>query len=796
MAGVSRREQRRVRSRILVEGAVQGVGFRPFVYRLASELGLAGVVGNDSNGVFVEVEGSRAKVARFTDALQRQAPPLAIVEEIVTQIIEPTGERAFAIADSAAGEERRALISPDVATCGACLAEVLDPRNRRYRYAFTNCTNCGPRFTIVDDVPYDRASTTMAGFAMCSECDREYHDPTDRRFHAQPLCCGACGPELRLVDADGVPVPGDPVVAASGLISDGSVVAIKGLGGYHLAVDAGSESAVHALRSRKYREDKPFALMAPDLEAVERFCLVDSAEEAVLTSPRRPIVLLRRRQPSVDIAPSVAPASRFLGVMLPYAPLHHLLARELRRPFVLTSANVADEPIAYSDDDAFERLKDIADHFLTHDRPIRIRTDDSVTRVVRGRELLLRRSRGHVPQPFTLPWAFRRPVLACGAELKNNICIGKERRAFLSHHIGDLENLEAFRSFTEAATHLRRLFDVRPELVVHDLHPEYLSTKYALDLDGVELEGVQHHHAHIASCLADNRESGPVIGVAFDGLGYGTDATMWGGEVLVADLVGFERAAHLDPVPMPGGSAAIREPWRMAASFVDLAFEGAPPDDLGVARRQGQLWNDVTRLARARVNSPMTSSAGRLFDALSAILGVRDSVAYEGQAAVELEQLADPNEHGAYPTEVGGEQPLRLVAAGLVRGVVNDVRAGVDRSVVAARFHNGLVDATVRACKLVGERAGIRTVALSGGVFQNLLLLTRTSDGLGEAGFRVLTHSRVPPNDGGISLGQAVVAGARDRLNRCGEEGHQPACRRSGSRRNSSSTAPGPVDRP
>jgi hydrogenase maturation protein HypF len=472
-------------------------------------------------------------------------------------------------------------------------------------------------------------------------------------------------------------------------------------------------------------------------------------------------VLVSRRSDAA-IAASVAPGNRFVGVMLPYTPLHHLLARQLGRPFVLTSGNVSDEPIAYTDADALERLAPIADHFLVHDRPIHTRTDDSVTRSFGGRQLLLRRSRGHVPQPLTLPWSFPRPVLACGAELKNTFCVGKDRRAFVSHHIGDLENFETLRSFTDGIDHFCRLFDVRPDLVAHDLHPEYLSTKHALDLDGVELEGVQHHHAHVASCLADNGQRGPAIGVAFDGLGYGTDGTIWGGELLVADLAGFERVGHFEPVPMPGGTAAIREPWRMAAASLDLCDEIGIPDDLDVVRRNRRRWDDVVQLGRARVNSPLTSSAGRLFDAVSAILGVRDTVNYEGQAAVELEQLADPNEAGVYRAAIGGDWPFRIAGVDLVRAVVDELRAGEDPGIIAARFHNGVAATIVHACEVIRAETGLRTVALSGGVFQNVLLLERTVGGLERTGFGVLLHSRVPPNDAGISLGQAAVAGARD----------------------------------
>jgi hydrogenase maturation protein HypF len=762
----------RVRTRVRVEGIVQGVGFRPFVHALAARLGLAGLVGNDARGVFVEVEGPGEAVERFLQAVEREAPPLAVIERVSASRVPPTGAEGFAIAPSRPGGERQALVSPDTATCADCLRELADPADRRHRYPFVNCTNCGPRFTIVRDVPYDRPATTMAGFALCADCAREYHDPADRRFHAQPVCCPACGPRLRLRDRDGREAGGEALAGAAARLLEGAVVAVKGLGGYHLAADAACEPAVAALRARKHREDKPFAVMVADLDAARALCLVDRAEEGLLASPRRPIVLLRRRPPEGSgqgpVAEAVAPGNRALGLMLPYTPLHHLLLAGLGRPIVLTSGNVSDEPIAYRDGDAIERLAGIADWFLVHDRPIHMRTDDSVTRAFRGRELPLRRSRGFVPQPLPLPWAFPRQVLACGAELKSTFCVAKGHHAFVSHHIGDLENYETYRSFTEGIEHFRRLFAVEPEVVAHDLHPEYLSTKYAGELDEVELEGVQHHHAHVAACLADNGEPGPVIGVAFDGLGYGTDGTIWGGELLVADLVGFERAGHLAAVPMPGGAVAIREPWRMAAAYLDAAFGGAVPGDLAVLRRNANRWDRVVAVARAGAGSPPTSSAGRLFDAVAAILGVRDAVNYEGQAAVELEQLADPAEPAAYPAAVqapaGG--PLQLAGTDLIRAVVADLRAGASPAAVAGRFHNAMARMTVAACERLRESTGLGAVALSGGVFQNLLLLERTVAWLEELGFRVLVHSRVPPNDGGISLGQAAVAGARDRARR------------------------------
>ncbi len=764
-----------VRTSIRVEGVVQGVGFRPFVYSLATRLGLAGWVGNDVDGVFAEVEGPAEHIRDFLAALERDAPPLARVERVSAQPMTPDARPGFVIVASDTSGRRRALVSADSSTCADCLRELGDPADRRFGYPFINCTNCGPRFTIVRDVPYDRPLTTMAGFAMCAACAAEYHDPANRRFHAQPVCCPACGPRLTLLAADGTELSGPegtpegPLAGAVAALAGGLVLAVKGLGGYHLAVDAASEKAAALLRARKHREDKPFAVMVADLAGARALCEVDDLAASMLTSARRPIVLLPRRAaaPGGDLlAAAVAPGNRQLGLMLPYTPLHHLLLRDFGRPMVLTSGNVSDEPIAYQDEDALARLGGIADAFLTHDRPIHIRTDDSVVRPFRGREAVLRRSRGYVPEPLAVATRFVRPVLACGAELKNTFCLGRGDRAFLSHHVGDLENYETLRSFSEGIGHFRRLFDVTPQIVAHDLHPEYLSTKYALEQDGCVLAGVQHHHAHIASCLADNGESGPVIGVAFDGTGYGTDGTIWGGEFLVADLADAERAGHLAGVPMPGGATAIRQPWRMAAAYLDAAFPGGLPAGLDVAARNSGAWPDVLTLARRGVNAPQTSSAGRLFDAVAALLGIRDCINYEGQAAVELEQLAATSRHDPYPAAITRDEPLTVAGSDLIRAAAADLLAGVPREVIGARFHRGVAAMIGEVCGLLRDRSGLGTVALSGGVFQNLLLLGTVVDLLEGRGFRVLTHSRVPPNDGGISLGQAVVAAAWDRAGR------------------------------
>nr|WP_312860109.1 carbamoyltransferase HypF [Pseudonocardia bannensis] len=784
-----------------MSGIVQGVGFRPFVYGLAGELGLAGFVGNDESGVFIEAEGPPAALDALLSALRERPPPLAVVTDVAATGIAVLGDTAFAIAASASTGRRATLISPDTATCADCLAELRDPVDRRYRHPFINCTNCGPRFTIVTGVPYDRAVTTMAGFPMCAACAAEYHDPADRRFHAQPVCCPECGPTLRFTPAGrdmgtaagrdmgtaagremgtaaggeaatgagrgtGTGGGGDPIAVAAQALRDGAVLAIKGLGGYHLAALAADETAVAALRARKHREDKPFAVLAPDLAAARALCEVGPVEEAELASRRAPIVLLLRR-PVAGVAPSVAPGNAHLGMLLPYTPLHHLLLDDLREPIVLTSGNVSDEPIAHLDDDACARLSGIADAFLTHDRPIRTRADDSVLRVVRGRTYPIRRSRGYTPEPVALPIAAPRPVLGCGAELKNTFCLLRGAEAFCSHHVGDLENAETLRAYTDGIAHLGRLLDVEPAVLAHDLHPEYLSTKYARQRaagdgedgedggDGTVLIGVQHHHAHLAACLAEHGETGPTIGIACDGLGYGTDGVLWGGEIMEVSLTGFRRWAHLEPVALPGGTTAIRQPWRTAASYLRTA--GIDAGGLDVTRRNRAQWAAVARLLESGVQCPITTSAGRLFDAVAALVGVRDRVNYEGQAAIELEQIAAAGVRDGYRA---GRDGKSIRAADLVRGVVGDLRSGVDAGVISARFHNGLADALVAAAADAATDAGLDVVALSGGVFQNLLLLERVSSGCERAGLRVLTHSRVPCNDGGVSLGQVAVAAA------------------------------------
>jgi hydrogenase maturation protein HypF len=748
------------RLHIEIEGIVQGVGFRPFVFQLARRLGVSGWVLNDSRGVKIAAEAEADSLEAFCAALRVEHPPLACISRFETAEVPPTGERSFAIRESEILACRSAQIAPDAATCPDCLRELDDPTDRRYSYPFINCTNCGPRYTIVTGVPYDRPLTTMASFAMCPECRAEYEDPGSRRFHAQPNACPVCGPRLELRDGEGRPLPGEPLAETVRLLKEGRIVAIKGLGGYHLAVDAANSDAVAELRRRKVRDEKPFALMAFDLSQVSRFAETNEAERRLLTGSERPIVLLRRRAGG-SISDLVAPGNHYFGVMLPYTPLHHLLLKDNFLALVMTSANLSDEPIAYRDEEAAGQLAGIADACLSHDREIFIRTDDSIARVMAGRPLLLRRSRGFVPRGIFLP-APQPQVLAVGAELKSTVCLTQDDRAFLSHHIGDLKNPSVYSSFSGAVDHLNGLLGIRPEVVAHDLHPDYLSTRYAETLTGVRRVAVQHHHAHLASCLAENGVTDETIGVIFDGTGYGSDGHIWGGEFLIGGFEGFRRAAHLRYAAMPGGDAVTREPFRMALSYLIQAFGDDLPPLPVVAERTAQELALFRRMIARGINSPLTSSCGRLFDAVSALVGLRQRVSYEGQAALELEMaIGEEHEERRYPFHLDGETlPLQLDTAALIRAIVADLLRGESVAVVSARFHNTLAEAVSAVCRRLRTEFGAPDrVALSGGVFQNVSLTERTVHLLDAAGFTVLTHSLVPPNDGGLALGQAAIAG-------------------------------------
>ena len=757
--------------RIVVEGVVQGVGFRPFVYALATRRGLAGWVRNTASGVEIEVEGPAAALGAFLDDLRGERPPLAHIDRLREEEALPQGRDAFEIERSLDGDGFQP-VSPDVATCAACLGEVMDPQNRRFGYPFTNCTHCGPRFTIIRALPYDRPNTTMAGFTMCGRCRAEYDNPRDRRFHAQPNACPECGPRLSLVNAAGAALPGEPLGETRQLLlASARIVAIKGIGGFHLVCDATDDAAVRRLRERKGREAKPLALMVADLTEAERLCVISPEERQLLVSPLRPIVLLRPRAGS-GIAPSVAPGLGRLGVMLPYSPLHYLLFRGPGAggaggegvgtpPLVMTSGNGSEEPIATDNADALRRLSHIADAFLLHDRPIQVRCDDSVTRVAAGGELPIRRSRGYAPFPVRLPFESR-PVLALGAELKSAVCVTRGPYAFMSPHVGDLENVETYVSYQGMVERMAELFRVRPEAIAHDLHPDYRSTRYALGLDpALPRVAVQHHHAHVAACMAEHRLAGPVIGVAFDGAGYGTDGAVWGGEFLVADYTGFERVGHLGYVPMPGGDRAAREPFRMALAHLLHAF-GEWDSRWPAVRAATEAERRMIRWQIEQdVNAPLTSSVGRLFDAVASLLGVRHRARFEAQAAMELEALAEGFTGAPYPLEITRSAPLVIEPASVIRAVVRDLDAGTPTPLIAARFHATAASAVVRVCERVRASMGFGRVVLSGGVFQNVTLLAAARRALAAAGFEVFSHHLVPPNDGGIALGQAAVAHAR-----------------------------------
>ncbi len=752
------------RARISVRGVVQGVGFRPFVYRLAHERNLTGWVCNTSGGVEIEVEGDEDALSDLLAALRRESPPRSRVEAVEASYHPVEGDTNFVIRKSRNQEGVRQLISPDIATCEDCKREILSSQNRRFAYPFTNCTNCGPRFTIIEDIPYDRAKTTMDEFAMCPQCQSEYDDPLDRRFHAQPNACSACGPTLELVDRHGASVPcADPLETVGRLLMEGNVIAVKGLGGFHLVCDATDAAAVALLRERKRRPAKPLAVMIATIQEIEEHCAISTEERALLASPEAPIVLLRWKKVRSGIAPVVAPKQKFLGVMLPYTPLHHLLLRKTGLPLVMTSGNLSGEPLVKGNEEAVAKLNGIADFFLLHDRAIHTRCDDSVC-LVEGLPQVLRRARGYAPNPIHLPFESR-PILACGAELKNTVCLTQEKHAFLSQHIGDMGDEATLEHFYDTIRLYEHLFRIEPEIIACDMHPEYVATKAAHRLAaerGLQCIEVQHHHAHIVSCLIDNGIEGQVIGVVFDGTGYGTDGAIWGGEFLVADCRTFERAAHLEYVPMPGGEAAIKRPYRMALSYLytllgeDISLEGLPIGEVDPVER-----DVIAQQVQGRINAPLTSSAGRFFDAVSALLGVREEVDYDAQAAIELEMLAweETEDAESYPFSIDEEGPVRVVRlADTISAITHDVRKSVSPATIAYGFHRMIAALIASMCTVIAEERRIDRVLLSGGVFQNRLLLRLTTAAIKREGLRVFTHRRVPGNDGGIALGQAVVA--------------------------------------
>ena len=750
------------RLRISVFGTVQGVGFRPFVYQQARKRGIAGWVRNTGDGVLIEAEGDEKELHSFLDCLTSQPPPLAQVSNINAESLAVAGYDDFRILRSSPSVETRTTVPPDVSVCRDCLADILSPGNRRHGYPFTNCTHCGPRFTIIEKIPYDRPNTTMSGFEMCPDCRAEYENPLDRRFHAQPNACPVCGPHL-IWNGCTAADDAESISQAAAALRRGEIVAIKGLGGFHLACDARNTQAVRSLRTRKGRNGKPFALMCADTDEIRRICEVDRAAEALLLSPEHPIVLM----PALDgngISPLVAPDIGSLGIMLPYSPLHHLLLQEGPPTLVMTSGNLAEEPICYRNEEAAERLGHIANHFLAHDRPIHAPCDDSVVRSLNGMPFVIRRARGYVPRPIEVAGDLPH-ILACGSDLKSAFCVAKGNMAWMSQHLGDLDNVATLDHYRRVLDHFLEFFDVRPDIVAHDMHPDYHSTRLALSLEGPRKIAVQHHHAHVASCMAENRLSGPVIGVAFDGTGYGTDGCVWGGEFLIADYEDFRRAAHLQYIPLPGGEAAIRKPGRMALAYLLHTF-GPEAERLAADLLPGISPEEVsivgTQIERG-LNSPLTSSMGRLFDAVSALLGICGEVTYEGQAAIELEGRADGPVEESYDWRLirGEAGEVEIDACPMIEAIVNDLVKGVSIGAISSVFHSTIADIVVKVCSNMRDETGLNQVALSGGVFQNMLLHEMTLKRLTDRGFEVFRHSLIPCNDGGIALGQAVVAARR-----------------------------------
>jgi hydrogenase maturation protein HypF len=780
--------------RIHITGIVQGVGFRPFVYELAKKLDLKGWVRNTSAGVDIELDGTQDVLDEIVRALNEDAPPLARIDSIEANRCPPNGFTTFEIVHSEPIPGAFIPISPDVSICEDCLDEMLDPADRRYLYPFINCTNCGPRFTIINDIPYDRPKTTMAPFKMCPACQIEYEDPVNRRFHAQPVACPDCGPQVTLESQNAETLErADAICETQNLLAQGKILAIKGLGGFHLACDATNPETVSELRQRKLRVDKPFALMMPDIETVERYCYINETERELLLSRERPIVLLYRK-PDTNIAPATAPGQKTLGVMLPYTPLHYLLftngkpltsdqldqspVPNFPSALIMTSGNLSEEPIAYTNKEARERLSPLADAFLMHNREIRTRCDDSVYRVITEQwtgdsekdyplptaPYPLRRSRGYAPNPIKLPWEAPQ-ILATGPELKNTFCITKDHYAFLSHHIGDMENYETLQSFEDGIEHLERLFRFEPEAIVCDMHPNYLATRYAIERaesTDLPIYQIQHHHAHIAACMADNglRGDKPLIGISFDGTGYGDDVeienqgAIWGGEFLLADYNGYQRYAHLDYCPLPGGDAATRNPARVALAHLWQAGIDWDEDLPAVQFLCGDDMTLLRSMLENNINCPLTSSIGRLFDAVAALTGVRGEVNYEAQAAIEFEALADPHEEGAYPFEISGGT---LKTSPMLQAMIKDIRLGESIPTISTRFHNGLAKIILEICIQMRSEYSVTEVALSGGVWQNMFLLKKTIQILEQMSFKVYFHQQVPTNDGGLALGQAAI---------------------------------------
>lgn len=742
------------RKKINIQGIVQGVGFRPFIFNLADSHQLSGFVSNNPQGVIIEIEGDSYKINQFVNDIKLKAPPIAVITDINSQQIAPTGVTGFSITKSTHNEKISTLISPDVAVCDDCLHELFDPNDRRYHYPFINCTNCGPRYTIINNIPYDRPYTSMKNFKMCSDCQAEYDDPTNRRFHAQPNACPKCGPQVKLFDSKQKLQNVDDVITTTReKLKDGKITAIKGLGGFHLAVDATNNDMVQRLRKLKGRDEKPFAIMVRNLAIARQLCQISKDEEKSLKSIVAPILLLKK-MPDCQIAEFVAPGNEYLGMMLPYTPLHHVLFEKLDIPLVMTSANYSEEPICIDNDEAFERLKSIVDYFLIHNRDIYLRSDDSVAIHLANKLRYLRRSRGIVPQPIFVKSAGS-PVLAVGGELKNTICLLKDDKAIVSQHIGDLENIEAYNFFKMTIEHLQRIFDVKPELIIHDMHPQYFSTQWAKERPDIQTIAVQHHHAHLAACMAENQLTEPVIGIIMDGTGYGTDGTIWGGEILIGDYTNFDRFAHFEPMPLPGGDAAIKSPWRTAVSYLHKTFDSSMPNLPFIDNHDIE---PIIEMVDKNINSPLTSSCGRLFDAVAAMSGGRQTIRYEAQAAIELMQAFETTNVRPFSFEIEQKENHReILLQPIVRSLVRSIQNNESFSKISSRFHTTLIQIYLEVAKDARAETGIDQIVLSGGVFQNMILFEHTILALKKEIFKVYTHSQVPTNDGGISLGQAMI---------------------------------------
>lgn len=773
MANYSRKE-------IKITGIVQGVGFRPFVYNLATSLGLKGYVLNSSEGVIIDVEGETQKIDEFISLIKSKAPSLSKIENItVAAGFSLRNYTSFEIRESLSKSGKFVLISPDIATCPDCLSELLNPEDRRYQYPFINCTNCGPRYSIVMDIPYDRPKTTMAKFKMCPECEREYHDPTNRRFHAQPNACHVCGPQIKLkVQSSKFKVnEREPLKTAIELLKQGAIGAIKGLGGFHIACDATNDEAVRKLREKKRRSNKPFAIMCPDIGTVKKICDISNSSVMLLNNKLKPIVLLPKKSEAKashymnPISKYVAPDNNYFGVMLPYTPLHQLLFDPSFIALVMTSGNLSEEPIVINNDEAVEKLSGIADFFLFHNRDIYMRVDDSIVREYKGTKRVIRRSRGYVPYPIELGIDMPE-ILGCGGELKNTFTLTKGHYAIISQHIGDLENYDAIEFFKETLKNLKNSFRVEPTIIAHDLHPDYWTTKFAKELkthnSSLITVPIQHHHAHIVSCMAENHIKEKVIGIAWDGTGYGTDGAIWGGEFLIADYKGFERAGHLRYVPLPGGDKAIKEPYRIALSHLyDTYGADFLKLDIPFINQNKDKTKNILKMIDSRINTVETSSAGRLFDAVSSIINGIEAVTFEGEAAIKLEMIADKSVKDSYSYQLSAfsTHPLVIDTRILIQGIVNDLLNGVNHTIISAKFHNTLAEIIAEVCKKIKIDTGIDKVVLSGGCFQNIFLLDRTLNKL-TAEFKIFIHKDVPTNDGGISLGQAVIAAYFDCQNK------------------------------